>query len=243
MRPAKTQISLGIRPVWSESSLSAWRKLGSLATQWAHSKDSDQTRQMPRLIRVFAGCTVTLLVLSCCSLYIEVYEASDKEPHLWSFWVAVHACLKDFKLCHTKIPFLMRRLECNFIQMCFVTRKPFFRMCDQVRLKPATQPQKLGRGLKFWIQKLGILFRQRTTKALISLRGCAGWSVPLLFAYGKKQIFSWCGKNKTNKCTLYERCGCISADELMIYNFKILAKVLQWNYNYICSYDPEISFH
>ena len=37
--PAKTQISLGIRPVWSESSLSAWRKLGSLATLWAHSKD------------------------------------------------------------------------------------------------------------------------------------------------------------------------------------------------------------
>ena len=25
---------------------------------------------------------------------------------------------------------------------------------------------------------------QRTTKALIRLRGCAGWSVPLLFAYG-----------------------------------------------------------
>ena len=39
VRPAKTQISLGIRPVWSESSLSAWRKLGSLATHWAHSKD------------------------------------------------------------------------------------------------------------------------------------------------------------------------------------------------------------
>ena len=32
VRPAKTQISLGIRPVWSESSLSTWRKLGSLAT-------------------------------------------------------------------------------------------------------------------------------------------------------------------------------------------------------------------
>ena len=53
--PAKTQISLGIRPVWSESSLSAWRKLGSLATHWAHSKDSDQTEGMPRLIWVFAG--------------------------------------------------------------------------------------------------------------------------------------------------------------------------------------------
>ena len=32
VRLAKTQISLGIRPVWSESSLSAWRKLGSLTT-------------------------------------------------------------------------------------------------------------------------------------------------------------------------------------------------------------------
>ena len=32
VRPAKTQISLGIRPIWSESSLSAWRKQGSLAT-------------------------------------------------------------------------------------------------------------------------------------------------------------------------------------------------------------------
>ena len=43
VRPAKNQISLGIRPVWSESSLSAWRKLWSLATHWAHSEDSDQT--------------------------------------------------------------------------------------------------------------------------------------------------------------------------------------------------------
>ena len=55
MRPAKTQISLSIRPVWSESSLSAWRKLGSLATHWALSKDSDQTGWMPSLIWVFAG--------------------------------------------------------------------------------------------------------------------------------------------------------------------------------------------
>ena len=31
VRPALTQISLGICPVWSESSLSAWRKLGPLA--------------------------------------------------------------------------------------------------------------------------------------------------------------------------------------------------------------------
>ena len=64
VRPAKTQISLGIRPVWSESSLSAWRKLGSLATHWAHSEDSNQTGRMPRLIWVFAGRRLILLVLS-----------------------------------------------------------------------------------------------------------------------------------------------------------------------------------
>ena len=64
-RPAKTQISLGIRPVWSESSLSAWRNLGSLTTHWAHSEDPDQTGRIPRLIWVFAGHTVTFLVLSC----------------------------------------------------------------------------------------------------------------------------------------------------------------------------------
>ena len=69
VRPAKTQISLGIRPVWSESSLSAWRNLGPLATHWAHSKDADQTGRMPRLIWVFAGRTVILLVLSCCGSY------------------------------------------------------------------------------------------------------------------------------------------------------------------------------
>ena len=65
VRPAKTQISLGIRPVRSESSLSAWRNLGSLATRWAHSEDSDQTGWMPGLIWVFAGSTLILLVLSC----------------------------------------------------------------------------------------------------------------------------------------------------------------------------------
>ena len=65
VRPAKTQISLGKRPIWSESSLSAWRKLGSLAIRWAHSEDSDQTGRMPRLIWVFAGRKATLLILSC----------------------------------------------------------------------------------------------------------------------------------------------------------------------------------
>ena len=53
VRPAKTQISLGILPVWSESSPSAWRKLGSLATHWAHSEDSDQTGWSESLLAHF----------------------------------------------------------------------------------------------------------------------------------------------------------------------------------------------
>ena len=59
-----------LRSAWAsaqsdQSSLSAWRIIGSLDTHWAHSEDSDQTGRMPRLIWVFAGRTVILLVLSC----------------------------------------------------------------------------------------------------------------------------------------------------------------------------------
>ena len=70
VHPVKTQISLGICPVWSESLLSAWKKLGSLATHWVHSEDSDQTGRMPRLVWVFSGCTLILLVLSCRGSYV-----------------------------------------------------------------------------------------------------------------------------------------------------------------------------
>ena len=82
--PSKSQISLGIRPVWSESLLSAWRKFRSLATHWthsedsdqpgltAHSEDSDQTGRKPRLIWVFAGCTLILYVLSCRGSFVRL---------------------------------------------------------------------------------------------------------------------------------------------------------------------------
>ena len=46
VHPAKTQISLDICPVWSDSSMSAWRKLRSLATHSANSENSDHTGRM-----------------------------------------------------------------------------------------------------------------------------------------------------------------------------------------------------
>ena len=81
--PAKTQISLGIHPVWSESSLSVWRKLGSLATHWAHSEDSVQTGRMPRLIWVFAGRTVILLVLSWGGSYVHAAVVTITAFYWW----------------------------------------------------------------------------------------------------------------------------------------------------------------
>ena len=65
VRPAKTQISLGIRPVWPESSLCVQWVAKDPSFLHADSEDSDQTGRMPRLIWVFAGRTATLFVLSC----------------------------------------------------------------------------------------------------------------------------------------------------------------------------------
>ena len=119
VRPMKTQISQGICPVWSESSLSAWRNLGSLATHWAHSKDSDQTGRMPRLIRVFAGHTLILLVLSCCgSILFKIFRRQllgilslhlTHKGLLYFRWYKIHVYAMNFP-CHCYL--LM--LYCSF---------------------------------------------------------------------------------------------------------------------------------
>ena len=57
VRPANTPISLGIHPVWSESSLCAQWIAKDPSFLHADSEDSDQTGRMPRLISVFAGRT------------------------------------------------------------------------------------------------------------------------------------------------------------------------------------------
>ena len=80
VRPAKTKISLGIYSVWSESSLPAWRKFGSLATHWAHSEDSDQIGRMPRLIRVFAGRTCYFV-----GFVTLIYELDNEERYFLIF--------------------------------------------------------------------------------------------------------------------------------------------------------------
>ena len=56
---------------------------------------------------------------------------------------------------------------------------------DQVRLKLVCSATETTMRLEILVTETRDMTqsRQRTTKALIRLRGCAGWSTPLLFAY------------------------------------------------------------
>ena len=89
-----------LRSAWAstqsdQSSLSAWRKLRSLATYWAQSKDSDQTGRMPRLIWVFARRRVILLVLSWGGSYMNVrnWAKIKSETHYTPF---EKMCFRNF---------------------------------------------------------------------------------------------------------------------------------------------------
>ena len=73
--PAKTQISLGIHPVWSESSLCAQWVAKDPRFLIADSEDSDQTGQMPRLVWVLAGYTGHFVGFVVCRL-IHVYNTN-----------------------------------------------------------------------------------------------------------------------------------------------------------------------
>ena len=80
MHLAKTQISLDVGP--SDQSLRCPHEetFVSSATHWAHCEDSDQTGRMPRLIWVFAGRTVVLLVLSWGgSNILFIFRIFDKD--------------------------------------------------------------------------------------------------------------------------------------------------------------------
>ena len=86
-RPAKTQISLGIRPVWSEPSLCAQSVTKDPSFLHTDSEDSDQTGRMRRVIWVFAGRTVILLVLSCRGSFLKgIFWFSRYSLYTFSRW-------------------------------------------------------------------------------------------------------------------------------------------------------------
>ena len=84
VRPTKTQISLRLRAVWLESSLSASRNFASLAIQNARSEDSDQTARMCRLIWTWAGRTCPMvrfltLRVKWCALQKNLYATIEQQ--------------------------------------------------------------------------------------------------------------------------------------------------------------------
>ena len=64
-------------------------------------------------------------------------------------------------------------------------RRPILRVYDHARLKPTCSVTESTCSKKAEILRVAslsiILSRGRTTKALIRLRGCVGWSAPLIF--------------------------------------------------------------
>ena len=89
VRPAETQISLGIPPVWSESSLCAHWVAKDPSFLHVDSEDSDQTGGMARLIWVFAGLT---------DLVGFVMRQLKCQPRL-SPLVHIHTCPYTSKIC------------------------------------------------------------------------------------------------------------------------------------------------
>ena len=77
-----------------------------------------------------------------------------------------------------------------YYQSSHVTRKPVFGVFHQVTLNPvcSTKEACYSHEIANIETRYIILPRQRTTKVLIRLRGCTGWSAPLLFAYGKTRF-------------------------------------------------------
>ena len=88
-----------LRPAWEsaqsdQSSLSAWRIIGSLATHKGHSKDSDQTGRMPRLIWVFAGHRSMLFCWFCCvaAQFMNHLPSQKSIPDLRCVCVYIYVC-------------------------------------------------------------------------------------------------------------------------------------------------------
>ena len=73
-----------------------------------------------------------------------------------------------------------------------VVRQPVFGVSEKVRFKPACSATETS---SIYATSLVasvdmILSNKQITQALIRLRGCAGWSAPLLFANLRRQVLS-----------------------------------------------------
>ena len=103
--PTKTQISLGVRPVWSESLLCTQWVAKDPSSSHMDSEESDQTGWMPRLIWVFTGRT--------CHFVIPRHTKSGGVLcyTLRKFWVLFHPSTLRFQT-------LTWEFLTNFFKLC-----------------------------------------------------------------------------------------------------------------------------
>ena len=116
VRPAKIEISLGIRPVWSESLLSTWRKLGSLYSYLLSAQ--------PRLWSDWADAQADLRLcyvhISFCWFCCEATHIFFKNKHSLSK-TALHNTIRE------KGSQMPPKLALGFLNLSnFVSRTYFF---------------------------------------------------------------------------------------------------------------------
>ena len=145
VRPAKTQISLGIRPAWSESLPGAHWVAKDPSFLHADSEDSDQTGRMPRLIWVFAGHTCHFVGYVMSRLKYCVTPSVDSgHDRFYCFAnknyyhiMYLSLCSDHFNMFAFYMPLLyVEKGKFSMNHMSHVSRKPVFRVCHPLRLKP-----------------------------------------------------------------------------------------------------------
>ena len=105
---------------------------------------------------------------------------------------------------------------------------------DQDRLQPACSATEASMRLEILVTETRdiTLPRQRTTKALIRLRGCADWSAPLLFAHDVRHVFICLSGCHSECCMIlifldlfykYSHTSCICLLSLLFYSYFTLA--------------------
>ena len=160
VHPAKTQMSLGFHPVWSQSSLCARWIAKERRFLRADSEDSDQTGQMPRLIWVFTGHTddfVGFVIWHLISFYSwNLYCKEIDENSTTRRWYDTGIQVK-----HRKKKNMETEINIFYLSALFLM----------------TSWHEKYMGL---VMRKRVLCHTRTTKAQISLRIRAVWSAPLI---------------------------------------------------------------
>ena len=106
-----------LRSAWASAqsdqfSLPAWRKLGSLATYWAHSEDSDQTGRMPRLIWLWSDWADAQTDLSLSWAHSHFVGFVVRRPVVLLIFCCLWVCGRSL----TRFLFVTRPLRKDFLR-------------------------------------------------------------------------------------------------------------------------------